>query len=297
MKNPEISVIMPVYNREEYIREAIESILAQSFTDFEFIIVDDGSTDRTPEIVRGYRDPRIKTIYNKCNRGNYPARNRGYDCSRGNYICVMDSDDVALPERLEVQYGFLEQNPEIGIVGSDSTIIGEDDREGVMEYAPTRIRIRTIASNVMCHPTLMMRRSALETHGLRYDEGFRFVGDFDLTARAALRFPVANVPEKLLRYRHHTGQLSSQYYYVQLMYARQVILKYAREAFKMELTPDEEDIHFRLMWLIPIEEERINGMLRWVQKILERNKCVSFFDQNLLELFCVGKLKNYMGQF
>ena len=104
--NPIVSVVMPAYNVELYVEEAVRSILNQTFRDFEFIIVDDGSTDRTPEILRTFTDPRIRLLFNEKNEGNYPARNRGCRLARGKYIAVMDADDVALPERLEKQVRF-----------------------------------------------------------------------------------------------------------------------------------------------------------------------------------------------
>ncbi len=112
MKPPLVSVVMPTYNAGKYVEEAISSILGQTFSDFEFIIVDDGSTDRTPEILRTYTDPRIQLLFNEKNEGNYPARNRGCRLARGKYIAVMDGDDVAMPERLEKQVKFMEENPD-----------------------------------------------------------------------------------------------------------------------------------------------------------------------------------------
>ena len=116
--NPIVSVVMPAYNVELYVEEAVRSILNQTFCDFEFIIVDDGSTDRTPEILRSFTDPRIRLLFNEKNEGNYPARNRGCRLARGKYIAVMDADDVALPERLEKQVRFMEGNPDVLACGT-----------------------------------------------------------------------------------------------------------------------------------------------------------------------------------
>ena len=118
MQIPGISVIMPVYNTGEYLGEAIQSILDQTFRDFELIIINDGSSDNSLKIIKSFKDTRIKFISNTSNRGNYPSRNEGISIARGKYICVMDADDIALKSRLERQYLFMERNPEIGLAGS-----------------------------------------------------------------------------------------------------------------------------------------------------------------------------------
>ncbi|MCY3864790.1 MAG: glycosyltransferase family 2 protein, partial [Chloroflexi bacterium] len=117
---PLVSVVMPVYNREIFVAEAIESILEQTFSDFEFVIVDDGSQDRSPEIIRQYerRDDRIRFLAFKQNKGKAAAKNFGIEAAQGQYIAGMDSDDVSLPQRLEKQVEFLRANPDIGVVGT-----------------------------------------------------------------------------------------------------------------------------------------------------------------------------------
>lgn len=124
-KTPFISVVMPAYNVEKYVEEAVCSILDQTYCDFEFIIVDDGSTDRTREILRSFSDPRISLLFNDKNEGNYPARNRGCRLARGKYIAVMDADDVALPERLERQVEYMEKHSDVLACGTAYRLIGK----------------------------------------------------------------------------------------------------------------------------------------------------------------------------
>ena len=121
-----VSVVMPAYNVEKYVEEAVHSILAQTFCDFEFIIVDDGSTDRTHDILRSFSDPRIRLIFNEKNEGNYPARNRGCRLARGKYIAVMDADDVAMPERLEKQVKYMEEHPDVLACGTAYRLMGRN---------------------------------------------------------------------------------------------------------------------------------------------------------------------------
>jgi len=125
MKNPEVTVLMSVYNGEKYLREAIDSILNQTFTDFEFLIVNDGSTDRTAEILRSYDDPRIIIINNEKNIGLTKSLNIGLRMAKGEYIARMDADDVSMPERLQKQIELLNQKKNTGLVGTYYTIINE----------------------------------------------------------------------------------------------------------------------------------------------------------------------------
>ncbi|MDR2913853.1 MAG: glycosyltransferase family 2 protein, partial [Tannerella sp.] len=124
---PYVSIVMPVHNCGAYIKEAIDSMLHQTMSDFEFIIVNDGSTDDSGIIVHSYADPRIRVIDFAENKGCYPARNCGMQLARGKYICVMDADDISLPKRLELQCDFLEKNRDIGLVGSAFRYMNDTD--------------------------------------------------------------------------------------------------------------------------------------------------------------------------
>ena len=125
--SPKVSVIMPVYNREKYIASSVQSVLNQSFTDFEFIIIDDGSTDSTYKLIKKFNDKRIIIIRKFENNGNYSARNEGMKIAVGKYICVMDSDDVAIPNRIQKQFNFMEKNNIYGICGGYAKVIGMDE--------------------------------------------------------------------------------------------------------------------------------------------------------------------------
>lgn len=167
-KNPKVTVLMPVYNGEEYLREAIESILFQSFGNFEFLIIDDGSTDDSINIIASYTDPRIRVITNGENIGIARALNKGIELARGKYIARMDSDDISLPKRFEKQVDFLDKNPEIGIVGSWIKTFG--GRKTIIlahPCNPEMVRIFFLFDSPLAHPTVMMRREFLKKNNLR----------------------------------------------------------------------------------------------------------------------------------
>ena len=131
MRTPLVSVAMPAYNSEEYVKQAIDSVLAQTFSDFELIIVNDGSSDRSKEIILSYTDERIRYLENEKNLGIVKTRNRCIANAAGKYIAVLDNDDIALPFRLEEQVRFLEANSDYGVCGSFYRIIDSEDRKSV----------------------------------------------------------------------------------------------------------------------------------------------------------------------
>ena len=209
--NAPLSVVMPVYNREAYLKEAIESILNQSFRDFEFIIVDDGSTDSTPEIIKSYSDSRIKNIRLQQNSGNTVARNTGMKSATGKYIAIMDSDDISVPERFEKQYNFLEKRHEIGIVGGFKKMFAPE-YWFLQHYpvTPEYIKSFLFFKNAVGQPAVMMRRQLIEKYNLYYNESLENMEDYDLWYRAAMQgVKIGCIPECLLYYRLSGSQMSS----------------------------------------------------------------------------------------
>ena len=195
MSSPSVSVCMPVYNTERYVAEAVESILAQTFGDFEFIIVDDGSTDGSRAILERYaeRDDRIRLI-SRPNTGIGGARNEALRLAKGELIAVMDSDDVALPERFEVQLAYLREHPEVVCLGS----------------------------KVQC--SMMMRREAvLAVKG--YDPELNSAEDLDLVLRLSERGKLVNLPQALQKYRWHDQSISAKKQAWQLDRARLAVLR------------------------------------------------------------------------
>ncbi len=211
MKTPRISVVMPAYNSEKYIGEAIESILNQTFIDFEFIILNDGSTDNTAKIVKEYakKDKRIKFIDNKKNQGLVSVLNQGLDLARGEYIARMDSDDISLPTRFEKQIKYMDEHSECGVLGTWFKCFGDSD---VVVRHPERIKIFNILkSQHVGHPTVMLRKSVVDKYGFRYDQNYKHAEDFELWSRMVFVTEIHNLPEILLKYRWHGNNISVEY--------------------------------------------------------------------------------------
>ena len=207
---PRVSVLMPVFNGEQFLLAAIESILGQGFTGFEMIVVDDGSTDNTPEILRSIRDSRLRLLRNERNLGIVAALNRGLEYASGEYICRMDADDIALPGRLEQQVSFLDANPKCVLVGTHARLIDDRGNEIGVEAPPAsdaHIRRIMFVHNPFIHGSVMLRSSALRAVG-RYDDRFLHNEDYDLWLRIASLHSVANLPEILVSRRIHGNAIT-----------------------------------------------------------------------------------------
>lgn len=195
---PSVTVLLSVHNGEAYLREAVDSVLAQTYRDFELLVVDDGSSDATPEVLASFTDPRIRVVHQE-NQGLAAALNRGLDLARGRYVARMDADDVCLPQRLERQVATLEARPDVDVLGAWVRTFGERGGE-VWRFPadPEALRSRLLFHNVLVHPSVLLRRASLEREGLRYDPAFRYAQDYELWSRASGRLVLANLPEVLV---------------------------------------------------------------------------------------------------
>ncbi|MBE6460007.1 MAG: DUF1792 domain-containing protein [Alphaproteobacteria bacterium] len=205
---PKVSVLMPVYNtREEYLRPAIESILNQTFTDFEFIIINDGSTKEAPaQIIKSYKDKRIKYYKNSKNRGLIYTRNRLMSLATGEFIAWMDSDDISLPHRLDTQLRYFINHPDVSIVGSWVRIFPTPDKGG---HQKENIGVLDVLRGwPLNNPTVMWRRADIEKYDLKYDDKFPVAEDYDFWSRAVRVLKIANVQEELLMYRRMGQNIS-----------------------------------------------------------------------------------------
>jgi hypothetical protein len=211
MSSSKISVVMSVYNGESFLAEAVESVLAQTFSDFEFIIIDDGSTDRVPEILSGYakRDARVR-VFPQQNEGRPQSLNRGISLAAAPLIARMDADDISLPRRFEQQVKLMEARPEIVLLSGPVEFIGYDGRR-IGGFRPPEtdgeIRIKMRHTNVFYHPTVMMRREHVLAAG-GYRKALRDADDYDLFLRMAERGKMAALAEPVLAYRVHPEQAS-----------------------------------------------------------------------------------------
>lgn len=212
MDAPEVTVLMPVFNAGEYLHEAIESILQQTFTDFELIVVNDASTDGSDRIVDSYRDPRIIRITNERNLGASESRNRGIRIAKGTYITPMDADDVSDRRRLESQISFLKGNPDIALVATWGTVIAQNGdliKQVKIPQNPFLLRWRLLLNNQLIHSSVMVPSRILRNLG-GYNKSFESAEDYELCSRIILDNPIAVIPDFLVKWRCHAKSLGSR---------------------------------------------------------------------------------------
>jgi len=204
---PAISVLMPVYNAGQFLKEAVDSILNQTFTDFEFLIFNDGSTDDSKKILSAYTDPRIRLMNFDINQGYVPLLNLGLEIARGEYIARMDADDVSAVTRFQKQYEFLQQHPDYILCGSRYTIIGTG-RKFNLPIDDHEIKLRMLCSNPLCHPSILVRKEILSRNNIRYDERHMPSEDFEMWTQLSDFGKFYNFSESLLFYRLHNNNIS-----------------------------------------------------------------------------------------
>ncbi len=282
-KKPLISVIMSVYNEEQYLKDAIDSILAQTVTDYELIIVDDCSTDRTQEILAGYQDPRIRVLYNEENCGLTVNLNRALDAAKGRFIARMDGDDIAHPDRFEKELEYLNQHPELKLISCRTKTFGNEQLQSDIMGEPEYLRCRMLVRPVLAHPGFMVRGEVFRELGYRYDESFRQAQDYELAARLTRKYSIGICPEVLLEYRAHEGQVSSKAGGKQFRNADRVRERLLEE-LEIELTEQEWETYHLLVLEKPSENiEDYIGAVRIIDRIVERNAKRSIYDGAILK--------------
>ena len=283
---PKVSVVMPAYNAEKYIGEAIDSILNQTFTDFEFIIINDGSTDRTEEIIREYNDPRIVLLENEKNSGIVVTLNKGLDAAKGEYIARMDADDIAASIRFEKQIEVMDNDKTIGALGTGTRIFGEtiETRETHSTLEPEKLKAELLFSTCMCHPSVMIRKKVLDENNLRYKEEYKGAEDYELWWQISSVSKIMTIPDVLHFYRIHPDQVTQikdDLYKDLLMRMLELRLK----TLKLELSEYEKEC-FLIYCMGNYKELDVKKMHTYIDvlaKILDNNKKETFFNQKSLQ--------------
>ena len=280
MTTPCVSVLMPVRNGGRFVEEAIQSILGQAFHDFEFIIIDDGSTDETVEIIERYRliDPRIR-IHSQARQGLVAALNRGLSVACGLYVARMDADDVSLLDRLAAQVAFMESHPAVGICGTWIETFGEAHAD-VRRYPSDGEAISAwlLFESVLAHPSVMMRRNVLVQYGLSYDAAIPHAEDYDLWVRAARHTVLANIPEVLVRYRLHPQQVVNAHETTKIESAQRIRIA---QLHRLGLAPDNDELrlHESLSgWQFTPTRQFITDTHLWLMKLMNANQAAGVYS-------------------
>ena len=216
VEGPKVSVLMGVYNGSPYLREAIDSILGQTFEDFEFLIIDDGSTDDSVEIIRSYSDPRIKLHLNDGNIGLTKSLNVGLSLARGELIARQDADDISLPNRFTKQVEFMDQHAEVSVLGAQVQLIDETSRPinrptWKKLSSPIGLKWQSMFDSPFIHSSVMMRHAVVWQKENGYDENFRTSQDFELWSRLSEKYLLQNLADTLLKFRQCENSVSKGY--------------------------------------------------------------------------------------
>jgi glycosyltransferase involved in cell wall biosynthesis len=251
---PKISVLMPIYNtKEKHLRRAVESILNQTFEDFELIIIDDSTIDNT-NIIQSYDDKRIKYYKNKTKTGVAASLNYGFKIAQGDYIARMDSDDISLPQRLEKQLSFMENNPEIDILGTYMKYIPSNR---LIEYPVENNEIEKAFLFLYCaisHPTIMIKKDTITKFDLKYNEKYTYAEDYELWLSLIGKVKFANLAEVLLYYRKHPYQASKRSLKLQAQITNNLMLKAQNKILNINTTKELEIWEKSLCNKITLEE-------------------------------------------
>jgi glycosyltransferase involved in cell wall biosynthesis len=229
--NPFISVLLPAYNAEKFLKEALDSIINQTYSNFECIVINDGSTDKTQEIIDAYADPRIKCILHKENKGLIESLNEGILSAKGVYIVRMDADDIAFENRIQVQVDYMESNPQIAAVGSHAIFFNENKASPIENWAldqktntQSEIKKTLIWENCLIHPSMCFRTNVVKH--LLYDLNQKNYEDYDLWLRMiANKYAISKINEPLLYYRVQLHSITQSSIRKSNFYLSKVIVK------------------------------------------------------------------------
>ncbi len=262
MHTPVISVLMAIYNGERFAKEAIESILDQTFTDFELILIDDCSTDNTLQIMKQYDDPRVVIIENERNLGLARSLNRGLEVAQGKYIARMDADDISMPNRFSKQIEYLEKHFDIDICGSwikSIDINGNSIIFGKCKYplSSNVINCYLLFQNPVAHPTVIFRKRIFQKID-NYNPEFNIAQDYDLWTRTIGNCKIANIPDFLLKYRIHGNSLSNNF--EKALLEEYKIRKNVNEKFLNSKISGYDDKTFS-QWITGFPDKNMNDIL------------------------------------
>lgn len=286
-KKPKVTVLMPVYNGEKYLCEAMDSILNQTFTDFEFLIINDGSTDNSVRIIESYQDPRIRLVHNERNIHLIRTLNKGLELAKGEYVARMDCDDISHPERLKKQVQFMDEHLEVGVCGTWVDMFSDPTGESSIWYSPIdseELKIHLLFETALAHPSVLLRLSSLNRYNLSYAPEDLYAEDYGLWVRCSCFFPMCNIPEALVRYRINSMGITQTHRCEQKKSVTGIRRRYL-SMLGINANDLELEIHNHIAENGCMDMGGLGILKHWFQKLYEANTNVSFFSEPLFSEF------------
>lgn len=297
--NPKISVVMPVYNAERYLTEAIESILNQTESDFELLIIDDGSTDHTLQIIEDYQnDNRVVLLRNATNIGVSATLNRGLREAKGKYIARMDADDIALPDRFKKQVAFLEEHRDIVLISCGMQCFGNSNAVLGEITGTDKVAVALLFNCCLGHPGYMIRADIIQKHKLRYNENNQYAEDYEFLIDISKFGLLDNYPEILMKYRVHNESVSREYKGIQRSSTQNVRSKHL-EHIGINCTEIEIEVFGKAanpkpdMKFLRKEYKILKNLCKRIEQVNEEKR---MFDKAVLKQALEKHLKLYKKQ-
>lgn len=289
-KNPLVTVFMPVFNCEKYIKESLESIINQTYANLEILIIDDGSTDNTLDIINSYNDKRLRILKNGENRGIPYTRNRGLKESKGKYMAVMDADDIAYLNRIEKQVIYMEENQDIDVLGSYFNIFGGRFNKSYKPQftSPEEISAGLLFSNPIGNSTILIRLDIIKTKELSYNEKYFVAQDYDMWVQISKVGKILILPEILIKYRLSSNNITKKSTGERLMQRRKIINSIHQDIFNFfnfKLTEKEISVFNEFFSddnQQVIDHNTLSNIPKVLNKIVEQNKSNSLFSEEML---------------
>jgi len=280
LSSVKVTVLTTLYNKGPFVKEAVQSVLASTFGDFELLVVDDASTDGGLEVVKNIADTRIRIIESPVNTGRAAAANRGYDASRGEYVAVLDADDIMHPERLAKQVAFMDTHPKVGISGTSYQVLGKE-LIGKWPTTDAECRAKMLFGDPVLYGSSMIRRSVLERYALRSDPGWRLPGeDYLFTIKFGRHTQYANLPEALLYYRIGANNQRQGRDPVE---DQAQLIKEAFRLFDLPISGEELELQLALHGLFreSFNAKRVRELRSWVDRLERSNRERNLFPADL----------------
>jgi glycosyltransferase involved in cell wall biosynthesis len=273
---------MAVHNGELYLKEAIESILNQSFSNFELLIVNDCSSDQSENIILSFKDERIELINNQQNLGLTKSLNLMLRRAKGKYIARMDADDISHPDRFQMQLNVLTEKSDVGVCGSWYTRFSETEESVVKTISPSdELSVALLIKNQMGHPTIMMRKSVLDEHSITYNEELITSQDYDLWLRLSAHTKLYNIPKSLLHYRIHANQVVNKKQHIAKQFTHQARMDFLRGQ-GIQLTTSEDSTLFKSFFNEEMNYDELTALKSIYEKIIDSNNSTQLYVNSLL---------------
>lgn len=275
------SVIMSIFNGEKYLSESINSVLNQSFPDFEFIVIDDGSTDQSVDIIKKFKDPRIRLFSNKKNYGLPYSLNLGVKQAKGQYLLRMDQDDISFPERFKTQIEYMETHKDIDICGTAfySEVNGKKSISRPITN-PEEIKAALLFRNVTAHSSVIMRKSSLDKYKFRYNPSVKNAEDYELWTRCCWKLNISNIKKPLIYYRKHPDQMTKKD-------NLQAIVERSRNVYVAKFIENAKVVdlerHSRICsGIFTPSWTEFNAIEKWLKRLVLANKKKSLVDNQAM---------------